>query len=139
MADIQDLFKFVTENTVGIEKDDPSFDDSDPRDVGFFKVAKRGEGTKEELIELVRNSEQGMFGVNVNPYDGRGHNYMELGGWIGDQEMAMRFMGLSAHFGLTNLITPRSSFGDKISEEQEQRYLGNGFLHIQSSPEQIIK
>ena len=48
---------------------------------------------------------RGEFG-DCDPMDGGEHNYMELGGWIGDQGIAMQYMGLGVLLGVFNLLSP---------------------------------
>lgn len=41
-----------------------------------------------------------------NPLDGQEHNYIELGGWLGSQETALRFIGLAHLLGLGKCMSP---------------------------------
>ena len=73
-------------------------------DVGFFKVAARNNPNAEDLKRLVAESHKGYYS-ETDPFDGNPHNYIELGGWIGDQGLAMQFMALSHLLGLAHVFT----------------------------------
>ena len=78
-------------------------------DVHFFKVALRNvdadkEELKNELIDILK-SHEGEFNV-VDLFDGKEHGYMEIGGWVGDQGLALTLMGLGELLGVWELMTP---------------------------------
>jgi len=75
-------------------------------DVHFFKVRANEDADAETLRSLVTNH-IGEFN-RVDLFDGTEHGYMELGGWIGDQGLALTLMGLGKVLGLWDLMTPRS-------------------------------
>jgi hypothetical protein len=100
-------------------------------DVMFFKVAMKGTPDADTLRSLVK-SHQGEF-ANCNPFDGQEHNYMELGGWIGDQALAMRFMALAFLLKLCNLMTPRTMIPD-LPNELAMQMAGQGMVSIQAVP-----
>lgn len=96
-------------------------------DVIFFKVANNG-ATAEELQQLVSNAKQGEF-TNIDLFDGDEHNYMEIGGWIGDQGTGLVLMGLGAVLGLWQLVTPRAlAFPEELVTQFAQR----GMIIIQA-------
>ena len=68
-------------------------------DVGFFKVKARDGASAEELKRLIQANKQGEFG-DADPLDGAPHSFIELGGWLGDQGLALMLMGLGAVLGL---------------------------------------
>ena len=74
-------------------------------DIVFFKVAKVGDPTIEEFQRLTEESAHGEF-CDVNPFDGQEHNFMELGGWLGDQGLAMLYMALGVSLGAFELLSP---------------------------------
>lgn len=74
-------------------------------DMVFFKVAKVGTPTLEEFRRLTEESKEGEF-CNVDPFDGQEHNFMELGGWLGDQGLAMLYMALGASLDAFDLLSP---------------------------------
>jgi hypothetical protein len=95
----------------------------------FFKVAAQG-ADKETFLRLTADHE-GDFG-DCNPLDGVEHGYMELGGWIGDQGLAMQYMALGTSLGVFTLLTPLSMLGfpadDPIVMEMAQR----GYVTVQA-------
>ncbi len=102
-------------------------------DMGFFKVKTRGEPSADALRQLI-SEHKGSFG-EVDPFDGKEHNYLELGGWLGDQGIALMFMGLGHLLGLWKLLTPMSMLGLKADDDAAQELLGMGMLSIQASKE----
>jgi hypothetical protein len=94
-------------------------------DMAFFNVAKRGEATLEEF-ERLTNEHKGDF-CNVNPFDGREHDYLELGGWLGDQGLAMQYMALGVLLHKFVLLSP-AMLG--ISGPRAVELAGTGFLAV---------
>ncbi len=99
-------------------------------DLVFFKVSANG-GSADELAELVMRNRKGEF-ADVNLLDGNEHSYIEVGGWIGDQGLAMMLMGLGALLGLWKLLTPKSIFGNMIDEATAMQMAGSGLVSIKS-------
>lgn len=98
-------------------------------DVVFFKVAVSPEAKADELRALIKEN-RGEF-CECNLFDGSEHNYIEIGGWIGDQGLALTLMGMGACLGLWDLLTPRSVFGGMIPEEAVKMLAGKGLVAIQ--------
>jgi hypothetical protein len=73
-------------------------------DMVFFKVAVKDSPSKEEFVRLSQDH-HGEWG-EVDPLDGKEHNYLELGGWIGDQGVAMMYMALGVSLGVFQLLSP---------------------------------
>ncbi len=95
-------------------------------DLFFFQVAKKGEPTVEELTALIREYRGGF--IKLDPLDGEEHNYIELGGWIGDQGLAMQFMGLGELLGLWRVMTPNCLPG--LPQELKANMAGKGLVSI---------
>jgi hypothetical protein len=95
-------------------------------DLVFFKVAKNGEP---DLAEFKRLSaeERGAFG-DCDPFDGKEHNFMEIGGWIGDQGTALQYMGLGTLLGAFELLTPKIVLG--LDGDQAMQLAGMDMLTI---------
>ena len=98
-------------------------------DMVFFKVAAKESPSKEEFIRLTKGH-KGEWG-DVDPLDGQEHNYMELGGWIGDQGIAMMYMALGVSVGEFDLLSP-ALLG--VNDKQALEMAGIGFLAIQAKP-----
>ena len=75
-------------------------------DVYYFQVATKDSPDPETLKKLIQEH-KGDF-CNVDPMDGEEHGYIELGGWIGDQGLALQLMGLGSLLGLWELLTPKT-------------------------------
>jgi hypothetical protein len=73
-------------------------------DMVFFKVA-RVNGADADEFKRLTTEHHGHYG-EVDPFDGKEHNYMELGGWIGDQGLAMQYMALGVLLGKFKLLSP---------------------------------
>ncbi len=104
-------------------------------DVHFFKVAAQAEeGELPHLAAQLRRllSEHKCASYGINPLDGKEHNYMELGGWVGSQGWALTLMGLGARLGLWRLLTPRSVMGSIIDADMANRLAGMGMISIQA-------
>ena len=97
--------------------------------VGFFKVAATENPTAEEFKQLATQA-HGEF-LDCNPFDGKEHSYMELGAWIGDQGLALMFMGLGTLLGVFKILTP-AILGLKEDDPLFQQMAGQGFITVQS-------
>lgn len=98
-------------------------------DVGFFEVVAKKGADAQTLKDLVAQNRTGAFN-SVDPFDGYEHGYMELGGWIGDQRLALTFMGLSAALGITDVLSPKTMLGNDLPSDLEDMLLGEGLLTI---------
>jgi hypothetical protein len=136
MSPISELAEYVRSHAVrgtcncGKCADHPGVD-SQPEghtaDLVFFQVANDG-GIADDLKSLVLAAQEGEF-CNVDVFDGQEHGYMELGGWIGDQGLAMMLMGLGAVLGLWTLLTPKML---GLPQDMALQMAGMGMLSIQS-------
>lgn len=100
----------------------------------FFEVSAKEGASADALRSLVTENKDGIFNV-VDLFDGKEHNYLELGAWIGDQGLALMLMGLGALLGLWSLLTPTAIFGNAISKEQAMQLAGRGMVAIQATAE----
>jgi hypothetical protein len=98
-------------------------------DLIFFKVSVKDGASSEELAKLVRANVKGSFG-DVDLFDGEEHNYMELGGWIGDQGLAMMLMGLGTTLGMWTLMTPRTMLPAGTPDDLVQMMAGQGMIAV---------
>lgn len=107
-------------------------DSSDPTghtiDMVFFKVVVKGNTNLDEFKSLSAESKHGDF-ADVDPFDGKEHNYMELGAWIGDQGLAMLYMALGVRLGAFNLLSP-ALLG--LSGPEALQFAQMGLLAIQA-------
>ena len=97
----------------------------------FFKVAAGPKADKDTLKMLVESNTKGECG-DMDLFDGKEHNYMEIGGWIGDQGLALMLMGLGTILGLWKLLTPVTMLHFKPDDPMTVQMAGMGLLHIQA-------
>lgn len=102
-------------------------------DMVFFKVAKVGSPTLEEFRKLTKDSKDGEF-CEADPLDEQEHNYMELGGWLGDQGLAMLYMALGVSLGAFKLLSP-AMLG--LSGQMAMQMAQAGMLSIQAIPVEV--
>lgn len=99
-------------------------------DVYFFQVAAAAEADADTLRRLIAQH-KGVFS-ECNPLDRREHNYIELGGWIGDQGLALMFMGLGTVLGLWRMLTPKVL--PELDKELMDQMAGRGMVSIGRIP-----
>lgn len=122
---IQQLVDYVEKHTVPIREDASGRIDRGV-DVFFFTVKVVGDPVADDLSKLIRNAKQGEF-CDLDLLDINEHSFLEIGGWIGSQELALRLMGLGKHLDLWNVITPKILF-KWLSEEMQTQMAGLGFV-----------
>lgn len=71
----------------------------------FFEVSAKDEPDPDRLRELIEEH-NGLY-CPLDPWDGQEHSYLEVGGWIGDQGLALMLMGLGKLLGLWPIMTPK--------------------------------
>lgn len=96
-------------------------------DLFFFKVGVAGKPDGDTLRRLI-SEHKGEY-ADCNPLDGAEHSYIELGGWIGDQGLAMMLMGLGSHLGLWSVMTPNNMMPG-LDEETKKMVAGMGLVSI---------
>ena len=97
-------------------------------DMVFFKVAAINKPDIDEFKRLTAEEKYGEFAV-VDPFDGKEHNYMELGAWIGDQGLALLYMALGVSLGAFNLYRPALLV---LGGDLAMKMAGMGLLSIQA-------
>ena len=98
-------------------------------DMVFFEVSAKNEPNAERLRELITKNKHGDF-CDLDPWDGKEHSYIEVGGWIGDQGLALMLMGLGAVLGLWPLFTPKMLSGLSGFDDLIQHLAGAGMVTI---------
>lgn len=99
-------------------------------DMVFMQVAMRDD-TDAETFRRITRTHKGEF-CDLDPLDGQEHNYLALGGWVGDQGIALRYMALGHLVGVFQLLTPRTMLGDLIPEDLVSQLAGMGMVAIQA-------
>ncbi len=102
-------------------------------DLIFFQVAINhlNPPNNEEFIKLVKEH-KGEF-VNADIFDGKEHNYIELGAWIGDQGLALMMMGLGELLGCWKLLTPKNMLPTGFDMSFVMELAGRGMVAIQAT------
>ncbi len=104
-------------------------------DMVFFEVSTKDNPDADEMRRLIAESKQGDF-CELDPFDGKEHSYMEVGGWIGDQGLALMFMGLGHVLGLWPLMTPKMLPG--LPDDLVQMMAGQGMVTIMPPKEAAL-
>jgi hypothetical protein len=99
-------------------------------DVFFFKVAAKHEPSADQLKKLIRDH-AGVH-CDLDPLDGGEHSYINVGGWIGSQQIALLFIALGQLVGLWDVLTPNLL---PVDDETKQQMAGMGMVSIRPSPE----
>ncbi|MFL5865259.1 MAG: hypothetical protein ACJ780_31580 [Solirubrobacteraceae bacterium] len=74
-------------------------------DVGFTEALAKW--SHEEFYDAVMAAESGIFATMTPERWAAGPSYREIGGWIGDQSDAFKFMACVQAHGLGEVITPK--------------------------------
>lgn len=123
---MQDLIVYLEDNARPCNVEDGD------ADVIFFGVQRLPTATAEGL-KAAMAAHVGEF-CECNPLDGKDHNFIELGGWVGDQRVALILIGLGASLGMWELITPKTLFGDFLPPATVQKMAGMGMVGIGPLP-----
>ena len=123
----QNLVKYIANHTTRGECQcgrccDTRPDRDAPRhsvNVHFFWVAVQNNPTKDELLALLRAEYPQLDRLAKGP------SYIEMGGALGDQGLALQLIGLGELVGLWKAITP-ASLG--LTGEQANELAGKGFV-----------
>lgn len=95
-------------------------------DLTFFKVAAKDAPDPAEFKRLVETEFPRWL-------DGKEHSYLETGGDMGDQGIALTTMGLGAVLGVWNVLSP-ASLGFASDDPLAQQMAGMGYVTIQAQP-----
>lgn len=92
--------------------------------VGFTEALAQWD--HQEFYDAVIKAELGFFrNMGIGNWEA-GPSYIEIGGWIGDQSDAFRFMGCAQAHGLAEVITPARLH---ITDEEKAEYMaGMGYV-----------
>lgn len=119
-----DLIEYLNKNVIRCE---PGAGDVD---VVFFGVKKGDNVNAQELREAISNH-KGIF-TDIDPLDGNEHNYISLGGWLGDQGLALMLIGLGTTLGLWKLLSPKTILGESVPPKLEAELAGRGMISIRA-------
>lgn len=88
--------------------------------VHFFWVSRRGDPTKGALRTLLETEYPDLERLKAGP------SYIELGGVLGDQGLALQLIGLGGLVGLWSVITPETTL--RLSGAEADELAGAGFV-----------
>ena len=128
---MQELVDFVTRYTKMVSPEDEAPTDR-CADVVFFKVLLQWQPDPEILRRLILENPNGAF-CEMNLLEGSEYSYIQVGGWIGDQGLALRLIGMGKLLGLWDLMTPKMILGPE-SNDLIQQMAGLGYISIINSP-----
>jgi hypothetical protein len=72
--------------------------------IGFTEASAEEAAFLDALLKAVKG--QGAFCSMSLEQFAEGPSYIDVGGWLGDQEQALRLFGLIQHYGLGDVFTP---------------------------------
>lgn len=99
--------------------------------VEFFDIKVKNNPVASTLSELVKANTEGEFGTSFDLFDSNEHSYLNLGAWIGDQQTALKLMGLGSHLGLWEILSP-STLMPFLPNELKHQMIGQGMVSIKS-------
>ena len=97
-------------------------------DLTFFKVRKTNNPDAGEFRKLVEQEFPHWL-------DGKEHSYLETGGDIGDQGLALMAMGLGELLGMWELMTPNNMV-PFLDKEIRMKIAGTGYITIKAKLEE---
>jgi hypothetical protein len=97
-------------------------------DLVFFKVHQRN-GASAADLKVAILAHAGEY-EDVNLFDHQEHSYLEIGGFVGDQGLAMQLMGLGALLGLWKLLTPYTVLGKNLDPDRAMSLAQAGLVTI---------
>lgn len=98
----------------------------------FMKIAPRNAPEVEAFRGLTR-THRGAY-CDVDPFDGKEHGYIELGGWLGDQGLALQYMALGTALGVFQMLTPYTLLGLAEGDPLAMQMAGEGYVAIRIKP-----
>lgn len=107
----------------------PEHDGTRTADVHFLHVGLAEGASKQEFVAALEAARGSVGEFGGSPPDlPSGPSYIEVGGWLGSQQLALEFAGLCELHGVGNVITP-SSIGI-ADPEVADRMAGMGMVFV---------
>lgn len=94
-------------------------------DLMFFKVSPKGDPSAGVFYTLVQEEFPHWL-------DGKEHSYLQIGGDVGDQGIALMIMGLGSLLGVWKLLTPNSVM-PFLDEATKMQMAGSGYITIKTT------
>jgi hypothetical protein len=87
--------------------------------------------------ELTKSAEnEGVQRPQMNPFDGRRWPYTDISRWFGDDRLALRFMAIACHLGITHSIKRPSTDPEQEIELFEQ---GDFAIELANPPDPKLR
>lgn len=140
-----DLIEYIVEHCVrGTCTCEKCMDVSDEKieqdvhtaDIQFFKVTLKNShcmshieknAVKDNFIRFI-NNHKGVH-KDIDIFDGKEHDFIEIGAWIGDNDMALMLMGMGELLDMWKVITP-DRVASEFSEETRRMLTDAGCILI---------
>lgn len=125
----------MAHTAVGVETIRPE----DTVDMVFAKVAVVGQPDPAEFRALI-DAHAPVWTGRLDLFDGAEHNWIEIGGWIGDQGLAIRFMAMLVALDLLYLLSPDTMIepAGAVSESDRQDLAHSGVLAVRTTPPEVM-
>lgn len=123
----QTLIDYINNQTVIVQE---STDKS--ADLVFFKVEIKEDTSAETLSNLIDTYTELNYDLFLE--SNKKYNYITLGAWLGDQGLALKFIGMCSLLKLGNLLTPYTVFSDLMTKDGASQLAGQGLVSIIFKP-----
>lgn len=129
------LGKLIASHALRVNADTP-----DATNMGFFGIMLGPDSdlTALKLKNAIVRAEQGVdANMDLQDFCAEDISYTRIGIWLGDQGLALAFMGLGAELGLWDIVLPQTV--GIVDEALVQRMMGMGFIMIRVTPDSILR
>lgn len=111
--------------------------ENDAIDTHFLKVYMVNSPNVSDFKDLISNY-TGEF-TTIDPFDGNEHSYIQLGAYLGSQDLALRFMALGQYLDLWEILTPERMFGSSLIQTTIDILAEQGLVTIKApTPEEPL-
>jgi hypothetical protein len=101
-------------------------------DLGFMCVGAAPTACADEFKALMK----GLRGsVSLDLFDHQEHSYIEIGSYVGSQEVALIAMGLGSALNIWQLLSPKTVIQMDNRSEIGSLMIGNGMLSVIAAKE----
>ena len=121
------LSNYIVEHTVCVRAGTTV--DNEIIDVHYFGVVVLNSPNVQDFVSLTKEHPSEV--VKIDFSDERSYTYIEIGGWLDDQGMALRFMALGQALGVFDLTTP-TTMG--CPEPMRDEMAGIGYVMVEGVP-----
>ena len=119
----QNLIDYINNQTVIVQE---STDKT--ADLVFFKIEIKEDTSAETLSNLIDTHTELNYDLSLE--SNTEYSYISLGAWLGDQGLALKFIGMCSLLKLGDLLTLYTIFGDAVPKEMVSQLAGQGLVSI---------